>query len=72
MLFNPLTNFEMQKYQTSVNLEVFIMWYILTALETNIFRKKFKNSAATKISQQIFTDNKQMIQYSVDTLYWIY
>ena len=33
----------------------------------NVLQKKLKNSSATKISQQMFRECKQIIQYCVDT-----
>ena len=39
----------------------------MIAFELNIFQKKFKNSQATKISQQRFIEYKQMVQLCVDT-----
>ena len=38
------------------------MWHILIASELSIFQKKLKSLQATEISQQIFLENKHMIQ----------
>ena len=45
-----------------------IMKHAFIALELNIFKKKLKNSLATKILQQLFIEYEQMNQQCVDNL----